>query len=143
MSDPKRKQRYASDEIVVEFDPNVCAHAAVCLRSLPAVFDVKRQRWIDAKAGSRDEIIAAIAKCPSGALSWSEPGGEAPTVEMGPDTEITVIPNGPLVVSGHIRVRDAAGKLLLSAEKCSLCRCGASENKPFCDGKHRAIGFVG
>lgn len=143
MSEKKKIQTYAGDDIVVQFDPNICAHAAACLRSLPAVFDVKRARWIDVKAGSKDEIAAAIAKCPSGALTWREPGSEAPQVTFSASTEVQLIPNGPLRLSGQVRILDAAGNVVMETDKCSLCRCGASENKPFCDGKHRSIGFVG
>jgi uncharacterized Fe-S cluster protein YjdI len=143
MSEKKRVQTYAGDDIVVQFDPNICIHSAACLRNLPAVFDVKRARWIDVKAGNKSDIIAAIAKCPSGALTWTEPGAAAPTVEISANTEVQLIPNGPLRLTGQVRILDAEGKLVMETDKCSLCRCGASENKPFCDGKHRAIGFVG
>lgn len=143
MSEKKRIQTYTGEDIVVQFDPNICAHSAVCLRTLPGVFDVKRRVWIDAKAASKDEIAAAIAKCPSGALTWREPGNEMTTMELGPSTEVHLTPNGPLKVSGQVRILDAEGKLIFEADKCALCRCGASENKPFCDGRHRAVGFVG
>ena len=55
--------------------------------------------------------------------------------------EITVAANGPLLVSGTVMVRGADGELMRETEKCALCRCGHSENKPFCDGAHKAIGF--
>lgn len=64
----KRLQRYETDEIVVTFDPNVCIHSAVCVRGLPAVFDVKRKRWIDAAAAPAAEVAAQVERCPSGAL---------------------------------------------------------------------------
>jgi uncharacterized Fe-S cluster protein YjdI len=63
-----RLQVYESGDIRVSFDPTVCQHSGVCLRTLPAVFDVKRKRWIDPDAASASAIIAAVAKCPSGAL---------------------------------------------------------------------------
>ena len=44
--EPKRLQTYETDEIVVTFDPNLCIHSGVCVRGLPAVFDVKRKRWV-------------------------------------------------------------------------------------------------
>ncbi|MBX9927890.1 MAG: (4Fe-4S)-binding protein [Gemmatimonadaceae bacterium] len=67
---PKRPQRYEGDGFAVAFDPNVCAHSAVCIRSLPAVFDVKRKRWIEVEGAPADQIAATIARCPSGALRF-------------------------------------------------------------------------
>lgn len=64
----KRLQTYEGDGIVVTFDPNICIHSGVCVRGLRAVFDVKRQRWVDVTAATPEEIVAQVAKCPSGAL---------------------------------------------------------------------------
>jgi len=55
---------------------------------------------------------------------------------------ILVTPNGPLRVQGDIRIEDAEGKLLAQAREASLCRCGHSANKPFCDGTHIQGGFT-
>ncbi len=55
--------------------------------------------------------------------------------------EITVAENGPLIVSGTVLVRGSDGEVLREVEKCALCRCGHSENKPFCDGSHKTVGF--
>ncbi|QJR37699.1 (4Fe-4S)-binding protein [Gemmatimonas groenlandica] len=65
---PTRLQSYEAPGITVTFDPTVCTHSAVCLRGLPAVFDVRRKRWIHAEAASADEVAAQVARCPSGAL---------------------------------------------------------------------------
>jgi uncharacterized Fe-S cluster protein YjdI len=65
-----RLQTYEGDGFAVTFDPAVCIHSGKCVRGLPAVFDVKRKRWIDVKAGSAEEIAAQIARCPSGALQF-------------------------------------------------------------------------
>ena len=56
---------------------------------------------------------------------------------------ITVRPNGPLRVEGEILLVDADGKQwdLTGKPAVSLCRCGASERRPFCDGSHNRIGF--
>jgi uncharacterized Fe-S cluster protein YjdI len=64
----KRVQTYVAPGITVTFDPNVCIHSGVCLRTLPAVFDVRRRKWVDAGAASADDVAAAIDRCPSGAL---------------------------------------------------------------------------
>lgn len=74
----KRLQTYSVPGITVTFDPNVCIHSAVCLRSLPAVFDVGRRRWVAPEAAPVAEVAATIDTCPSGALKYLLPGGERP-----------------------------------------------------------------
>jgi len=51
-------------------------------------------------------------------------------------------PNGPLLVSGNLEIVAASGRVAWRGSKCALCRCGASSNKPFCDGSHKAVGFA-
>ena len=64
----RRLQLYETPEIAVTFDPNVCIHSGVCVRGLPAVFDVRRQRWIRPELASAGEVAAQVGPCPSGAL---------------------------------------------------------------------------
>ncbi len=66
----KRLQVYPAPGITVTFDPNVCVHSAVCVRTLPKVFDVRRAQWIHADAAAADEVANAIDRCPSGALQY-------------------------------------------------------------------------
>jgi len=68
--DSKRLQTFETDEIVVTFDPAVCVHSAICLRGLPAVFDVNRKRWVRPEAASAAEVAAQVERCPSGALHY-------------------------------------------------------------------------
>jgi uncharacterized Fe-S cluster protein YjdI len=67
---PKRLQTYATPEITVTFDPNVCVHSGVCVRGLRAVFDVSRRDWIRPDAATAAEVAAQIDRCPSGALQY-------------------------------------------------------------------------
>ena len=69
----KRLQTYEAQGITVTFDPNVCIHSAVCLNGLPAVFDIRRKRWIRPEAVSPGEVAALIRRCPSGALRFMQP----------------------------------------------------------------------
>jgi uncharacterized Fe-S cluster protein YjdI len=64
----QRRQTYLAKGVEVTFDPGVCQHTGVCVRGLPLVFDVKRQRWIRPELASPDEVLAQVARCPSGAL---------------------------------------------------------------------------
>lgn len=82
MNDPrtgsKRPQHYETPEIVVTFDPNLCIHSGVCVRGLPAVFDVHRQRWIRPELAAAADVAAQIARCPSGALQYRLKDGAPP-----------------------------------------------------------------
>jgi len=144
------KHNYKNDRITVSWDSVACIHAAECIKSLDKVFDTGKRPWINVDAATNDEIIIAIGKCPSGALEYSEEKGskvheESDDLKKGniPNVTITVAKNSGLRVSGNIRLEDAEGNLIETKEKFTLCRCGASQNKPFCDGTHKSIGFEG
>ena len=79
--------------------------------------------------------------CPTGALRY-EPVDDSVAPEA-PDepTTIDVRPNGPLFVRGRVRLTSPGGEALEGEYRVALCRCGASENKPYCDNSHRLIGF--
>jgi len=62
------RKTYAGKAVDVSFDPEVCIHAAECVRGLPAVFDTKRRPWIVPDAAEADEVVAQVGRCPSGAL---------------------------------------------------------------------------
>lgn len=69
----RRLQSYEAPGFTVTFDPTLCIHSGKCVRGLPAVFDVKRKRWIDVDAAAADEIKSQIERCPSGALQFVPP----------------------------------------------------------------------
>lgn len=64
----KPVQTYESPEITVTFDPNICTHAARCVKGLPSVFNVNQKPWIQPAEATADEVEAQVARCPSGAL---------------------------------------------------------------------------
>lgn len=137
---------YENDKIKVSWDKNVCMHAAKCVGGLPEVFDPKAKPWINVEKASPEAIVETIKKCPSGALKYELKGKsnvETKSEDGVSNVEVTVSPNGPLLVSGQICVRDGSGNILHEGEKLALCRCGASSKKPLCDGTHRKIGFQG
>jgi CDGSH-type Zn-finger protein/uncharacterized Fe-S cluster protein YjdI len=55
---------------------------------------------------------------------------------------VKAAPNGPLLISGNLQIVAGSGRIAWSGTKTALCRCGQSKNKPFCDGAHKAAGFV-
>jgi uncharacterized Fe-S cluster protein YjdI len=62
------RKTYVGKEVDVSFDPEVCIHAANCVRGLPGVFDTKRRPWIVPDAAAAEEVVAQVGRCPSGAL---------------------------------------------------------------------------
>jgi uncharacterized Fe-S cluster protein YjdI len=135
------KKEYATDEIVVDWEPRLCFHSRNCVRSLPQVFDESRRPWVAVDAATADEIEAAVALCPSGALRTRR--RRAHKSARPTETRVRASANGPLLVTGGVRVLDADGNLLYEGERAALCRCGGSANKPFCDGTHKTNGFSG
>ena len=131
-------KEYATDEIVVVWEPRLCYHSQNCVRSLPQVFDGTKRPWVQVDAASADEVEAAVAQCPSGALRTRRVG--APEVRREP-LDVRASANGPLLVYGGVRVLNADGDVLYEGDKAALCRCGQSANKPFCDGTHKKVGF--
>ena len=69
----KPVQTYETPDIVVTFDPNVCTHSGRCVRGLPAVFDIRRKRWVAPEAAPADEVAAQVERCPTGALQYTRP----------------------------------------------------------------------
>jgi len=132
-------KEYATDEIVVEWEPRLCFHSQNCVRSLPQVFDDSRRPWVKVDAATADEVEAAVARCPSGALRTRRIGVPQPRRQQ--PLEVRASANGPLLLSGGVRILDADGAVLYVGERAALCRCGQSGNKPFCDGTHKKVGF--
>jgi hypothetical protein len=100
---------------------------------------VSREPWIDPEGASVDEIVKVIENCPSGALSYRV--GERFFEGLDRDPAIIVARNGPFMVVGGVLLEDEAGSVPNCPEQFTLCRCGSSKNKPFCDGSHIETGF--
>ncbi|MFN0146585.1 MAG: (4Fe-4S)-binding protein [Dehalococcoidia bacterium] len=136
----RRKQEYETSDIRVRFDPNLCIHTARCLAGLPAVFDVQRRQWVTPEAASPDEVAEVVRRCPSGALQYERLDG-GPAEEADAEASIRTVEDGPVYVRGEVAIIDAAGGVMAAGPRFALCRCGQSENKPFCDNSHRRVGF--
>ena len=132
---------YRGRAVTVHFNLAVCSHSAECLRRQPHVFDLDQRPWIDADAADIAAIAEAVAACPSGALSMTVKD-DAPGAAPGADLPaIRVTRNGPYAVTGGIALKDTEFCAGAARDRYVLCRCGASKNKPFCDGAHRAARF--
>ena len=130
---------YDGKEITIHNNVMLCSVAGYCHRELESVFNIARKPWIDPDEDTLEQIRAAIEKCPSGALSYAIKGQAQPVADREPT--ITIEKNGPLRVTGGIELKDANWGQGASREHYTLCRCGASKNKPFCDGSHAQVGF--
>lgn len=130
-----KRENYKHKNITIHDNRGICAHAGRCTDGLSSVFRLKEEPWIHADAAIADEIIATIQKCPSGALSYSVDDVEHPNRD-GSEPTIFVAPNGPYVVSGEPDLVDTTRAEGASKEHFTMCRCGGSKNKPFCDGTH-------
>jgi CDGSH-type Zn-finger protein len=134
-----RRESYRGKRITIFDNRAICSHAGHCTDSLKAVFRMGAEPWIDPEGAAAEEIIATIRKCPSGALSYAIDGVEAEPPERPP--KVVVTDNGPFAVSGGIELMGVEFGDGASREHYTLCRCGASANKPFCDGSHWRVGF--
>jgi CDGSH-type Zn-finger protein/uncharacterized Fe-S cluster protein YjdI len=128
--------RAEGKDIAVMFDGKRCIHARFCVTQGPATFLANVDGpWIIPDATEIEYLCGTIRQCPSGALTYERRDGHAEPVP--PVNLVTLRENGPYAVRAD---------LALDGEKAgfraTLCRCGASKNKPFCDKSHKYIGFV-
>ncbi len=133
-----RERKYQGQRITIHDNRVICSHAKECVNRLPAVFRFGERPWIQPDAAAVDEIIEVVKRCPSGALSYSIEEIHHRDLERPPAVDI--VKDGPLNVTGRIQFICEHAQPP-SPEHYSLCRCGASKNKPFCDGTHVEIDF--
>lgn len=134
-----KRDDYHGRKITVHDNRAICAHAGHCTDGLAAVFKNGAEPWIAPDGAAAETIIQAVRSCPSGALSYSTDGVEQrdPSRPAG----ITVTKDGPYAVVGGVELNGQRWAEGASSEHYTLCRCGGSKNKPFCDGSHWNIGF--
>jgi len=132
-------KKYTEGDLTVIWKPEKCIHSEKCFKGLPQVFDPDRRPWIDPSADDPDIIREQIRQCPSGALSYE--GMEQNSAQG--EINVEIVPNGPLMVYGPLTIEREGKKESRSNSTTAFCRCGASTNKPFCDGTHNKISFEG
>ena len=137
-------KRYTNGEVTIVWRPSICIHSTNCFKGLPQVFDPNKKPWANAEGASTEQIINQINKCPSGALSYEMNNGEAELNEsISGEIIVEPTPNGPLMVYGNLTVKGIDGTTSKKNSVTAFCRCGHSDNKPFCDGSHKKVGFKG
>ncbi|MBF9068011.1 (4Fe-4S)-binding protein [Streptacidiphilus fuscans] len=135
-----RVKVYEAPGIRVRYDAGRCRHYAECVRRAGEVFDPEKRPWIQPGNADPERVVAAVHACPTGALHYVLPDGPAEEPER--PTVITPERDGPLLVRGDLRIEARSGEAGEAREvRAAFCRCGASANKPFCDGSHERIGW--
>lgn len=139
--DQEKIQVYAGEAVTVRFNRSICSGAGRCVRGLPAVFrSGDSSNWIFPDEAARDRVIAQVEACPSGALSWEAADQDAESNEMTCEAKVTIVPDGPYHLEG-IELLGVERPTGGDAGRFSLCRCGHSANKPFCDYSHGEKGW--
>ena len=133
-----RETSFEGEKIVIKDDRSLCTHAGFCGNRVSNVWKMLQQ---SDDTQVRAQIMAMVERCPSGALSFAL-DSDSEIVEPDLPKEIAVTPDGPLWVSGGILIERRDGQPLETRNRVMLCRCGASTNKPLCNGKHKDIGFT-
>ena len=145
---PDRRDAYDGEQVTVLDNRGTCAHSGFCTSRLPTAFRAGEEPFVAPSGGRMDEIVRAVRACPSGALSFALGGREArEQVDQDRDPGVEVSKDGPYRVTGGIPLVDSAGAPVArnegaSFEHYSLCRCGHSQNKPFCSGMHWYVNFA-
>lgn len=133
-----KKREYTKEDLTVIWDMPKCIHSENCWRQLGTVFRRNEKPWIALEGAGVDEIKDQIDKCPSGALSYRMKGEQ-----INEHMKVTITENGPAIISGSCTIQHRDGTTEERDGNTALCRCGASTNKPFCDGSHNQSGFEG
>jgi CDGSH-type Zn-finger protein/uncharacterized Fe-S cluster protein YjdI len=137
MSDDDKLQEYQGKALLVRFEAARCIHSRNCVLGRPDVFVPNAPgAWIQPDAASSEAVAALAQLCPSGAITYQRlDGGEQ---EQPPRVNVVrVLENGPLAIRAPLRIDGQETRL-----RTTLCRCGHSKSKPFCDKSHEAAGFV-
>ncbi len=124
-------------DLTLRFEARRCIHARFCVTGAPAVFLANVQGpWIHPDAMDTERLADIAHACPSGAIQYRRRDGR-PDEAAPPVNLAAVRENGPYAVRGALRLDGVD-----AGYRATLCRCGASKNKPYCDGSHHAIDFT-
>jgi CDGSH-type Zn-finger protein/uncharacterized Fe-S cluster protein YjdI len=125
------------EKLELRFEAKRCIHARFCVTGAPKVFLANVQGpWIHPDAMPVERLVDIAHACPSGAIQYRRQDGEADETPP-PVNLLSVREAGPYAIRGELVLR---GQPL--GTRATLCRCGASKNKPFCDGSHHDIHFA-
>jgi CDGSH-type Zn-finger protein len=132
--------------IRVKVDNSYCVHAKYCFNKTSGIRALIAK---SADTNTKIQIMAMVDRCPSGTFVYEMPlEGDMTEIEAELPREVAAISKdggsetaGPLWVSGEVPVMMPDGTFLETRNRVTLCRCGQSKNKPFCDGTHATADF--
>jgi CDGSH-type Zn-finger protein/uncharacterized Fe-S cluster protein YjdI len=132
--------KYHGNNIDVQWDARLCIHIGECGYSQGELFVGGRDPWCQPDVVEDEYVRKVIRRCPSGALSYADKA--AGDNEKPPENnKVQVVYNGPLYLHGDLDVENAPDDMPGVCFRAALCRCGQSNNKPFCDNTHLKAGF--
>ncbi|OUS03398.1 hypothetical protein A9Q86_00345 [Flavobacteriales bacterium 33_180_T64] len=137
-----KTKEYTNDEVTIVWEAERCIHSAICVKGLGDVFQPKERPWIKIDAATTEALVNQVRACPSGALSYYMNGEDTKETEI-LETKVEVLKDGPLLIYGTLKVTYKDGSEEIKNKTTAFCRCGASHNKPYCDGSHISDGFKG
>lgn len=131
------RKTYDGKHVDVSFDGKLCIHARECVTGLPGVFEANAPGdWIHPDAADAEQIAALAHTCPSGAIQYHRKDGKPD--EAPPEVNrVKIRENGPLAFNAEMTLEGESVGM-----RITLCRCGVSKNKPYCDGSHTVAGFT-
>ncbi len=146
---PDRRDTYPGQQVTIFDNRGICQHSGYCTDRVPIAFRADTDPFVAPSGARLDELIRAVRDCPSGALSYAlgpvEARDHVDWDGIRPRS-IQVTRDGPYRITGAIALTDADGQAVARAQGSSLehyalCRCGHSQNKPFCTGMHWYVQF--
>ncbi len=123
---------YEGEAINVTWNKDLCIHVAECGNADDELFVSDRDPWCDPDEVTLERVVEVVERCPSGALTYTRQDGILE--ERQSKNTVHVACHGPLYFKGQLEIDGATAPGV--KYRAALCRCGASGNKPFCDGSH-------
>ena len=124
------------EKLTLVYEVKRCIHARFCVTGAPTVFLANVQGpWIHPDAMDVERLVDIAHACPSGAIRYKRRDGR-PDESAPPVNLVGIREAGPYAFRGDLRLNGVP-----AGYRATLCRCGASKNKPFCDGSHHDVGF--
>lgn len=126
-------------DVTIRFDARRCVHSRNCVLGHPEIFvpNVPGE-WIHPDAASAEVAMHVALACPSGAIRVTRNDGSASSDTAPIVNTVRLRENGPLAFEAELQIKGQPQ----ASPRATLCRCGQSANKPFCDGAHAAAGFT-
>ncbi|HEV2607126.1 MAG TPA: CDGSH iron-sulfur domain-containing protein [Xanthomonadaceae bacterium] len=140
--DPVQVEVAHGKDVTVQFEARRCIHSRFCVLGQPGVFRANTAgEWIFPDAASAEDLALVAQECPSGAITYTRNDG-GPNEPLPQVNVLRIRENGPLAFVADLRIEGQAAPRDHQRIRATLCRCGASQRKPFCDGSHIEAKFV-